>query len=166
MPRVRIARLEDVAAMREIRLEMLRLHPEAFAADLEAEEAMSVADFAARAKTSTTFGGYVDDALAGSVVFVKPIRTKIAHTGDVGAMYVRAAHRGTGLADALLEAVIDHAIGTVEQLKLTVNAENPRAIALYHRHGFQFVGRIPRSIRVGRKTYDELMMIRRLSEAD
>ena len=78
-------------------------------------------------------------------------------------MYVREDHRGTGLADALVEAVIDHAIGLVEQLKLTVNAENPRAIALYERHGFRTVGRIPRSIRVGDRTYDELMMIRAVS---
>ena len=133
----RIARLEDVAAMRDLRLEMLTLHPEAFAADLETEAAMSLQTFAERAATSTTFGAHVGDTLAGSVVFVRPQRTKLAHTGELGAMYVRAAHRGSGLADALVEAVIDHAIGQVEQLHLTVNAENPRAIRLYERHGFE-----------------------------
>lgn len=163
MGRIRIARLEDAAAMREIRLEMLRLHPEAFAADLETEEAMSVADFAARAAGSATFGGYVDDLLAGSVVFARPERRKIGHTGILAAMYVRAAHRGSGLADALVEAVIDHAIGLVEQIELTVNAENPRAIGLYQRHGFVAYGLKPRSIRVGGKTYDEILMMRRLA---
>lgn len=163
MARIRIARLDDAEAMRAIRLEMLRLHPEAFAADLEAEEAMSAADFAARASGVPWFGGYVDEALAGCVVFSKPTRNKIAHTGSLGAMYVRAAYRGSGVADALIEAVIDHAIGTVEQIELTVNAENPRAIGLYQRHGFEAYGRKPRSIRVGDKTYDEILMMRRLA---
>ena len=163
MGRIRIARLEDAAAMREIRLEMLRLHPEAFAADLETEEAMSVVDFAARAASSTTFGGYVDDALAGSVVFVRSERRKTAHSGMLAAMYVRPAFRGSGLADALIEAVIDHAIGLVEQIELTVNAENPRAIGLYQRHGFAAYGVKPRSIRIGDKTYDEILMMRRLA---
>jgi len=163
MAGLRIARLEDIAAMREIRLEMLRQHPEAFAADLETEEAMTLADFAARATTSVTFGGYVEGALAGSVVFVRPERRKVAHTGLLAAMYVRPAYRGTGFADAMVEAVIDHAIGVVEQIELTVNAENERAIALYERHGFIAYGCKPRSIRVGDKTYDEVMMMRRLS---
>jgi RimJ/RimL family protein N-acetyltransferase len=163
MARIRIARLEDAEAMREIRLEMLRLHPEAFTGDLEAEEAMSVADFAARAVGSLTFGGYVDEALAGTAVFVKPQRIKIAHTGMLGAMYVRAAHRGSGLADALVEAVIDHAIGEVEQIELAVSVENVPAIALYQRHGFAQFGCEPRSIRVGARYYDEFLMIRRLA---
>jgi len=166
MARLTVARLDDVDAMRAIRLEMLRLHPEAFAADLETEEAMTSEEIRARAANAAWFGGYVDGVLAGVVVFAKPTRKKIAHTGDLGAMYVRKDHRGTGLADALVEAVIDHAIGLVEQLKLTVNAENPRAIALYERHGFRTVGRIPRSIRVGDRTYDELMMIRAVSATD
>jgi ribosomal protein S18 acetylase RimI-like enzyme len=166
MVRLAITRLDDVPAMRAIRLEMLSLHPEAFSADLEAEEAMTLEDFAARATKAAWFGGYIDGALAGVVVFSKPERKKIAHTGDLGAMYVRKDRRGTGLADALVEAVIDHAIGLVEQLKLTVNAENPRAIALYERHGFRTVGRIPRSIRVGGRAYDELMMIRAVSATD
>ena len=163
MGRIHVARLEDANAMREIRLEMLRLHPEAFAADLETEQAMSVADFATRAASSATFGGYVGDALAGSVVFVRPERKKIAHTGMLAAMYVRAAYRGSGVADALIESVIDHAIGLVEQIELTVNAENQRAIGLYQRHGFAAFGLKPRSIRVGGKIYDEVLMMRRVA---
>ncbi len=159
----RIVRLEDVAAMRDLRLEMLTLHPEAFAADLDTEAAMSLQAFAQRAATSTTFGGYVGDTLAGSVVFFRPDRVKLAHTGELGAMYVRAAHRGSGLADALIEAVIDCAIGQVEQLQLTVNAENPRAVRLYERHGFEAYGRKPRALRVAGRTYDEILMMRRLA---
>ena len=46
------------------------------------------------------FGGFQDGALNGIVVFSQPRSKKTAHLGDVGAMYVREAARGTGLADA------------------------------------------------------------------
>ncbi|HEX5422776.1 MAG TPA: N-acetyltransferase [Candidatus Acidoferrales bacterium] len=150
---------EDAAALRELRLESLRLHPEYFGADLEAEEAMSVEDMTARMATGLSFGGFVDGQLAGLVVFVKPNRRKTGHTGELGAMYVRANARGKGLGDALVEAVVAYATGKVEQVKLTVNAENKHAIALYERHGFKEIGRYPNSIRVGQRSYDELIML-------
>ena len=100
------------------------------------------------------------------VVFVKPHRRKTGHTGELGAMYVRAGARGTGLADALVEAVIDEAVNKVEQIKLTVNAENPPAIKLYERHGFRTIGKYPNSLRVGDRTYEELIMLRPVSASD
>lgn len=166
MSRLSVARLEDAAAMRAIRLEALRLHPEAFCADLETVEAMTAEDFRAHIAKAAWFGGYVDGTLAGMVVFWKQESKKLAHTGDLASMYVRAEYRGIGLADALIEAVIDHAIGLVEQIKLGVNAENPGAIALYERHGFRTVGRIPRAFRVDGKTYDEILMMRAVSASD
>jgi ribosomal protein S18 acetylase RimI-like enzyme len=164
---VRRLDVPDVPALRELRLESLRLHPECFGADLEAEEALSVDDMAARMRTGYSFGGFVDGELSGLVVFVKPNRRKTGHTGELGAMYVRANARGTGLADALVEAVIDQAVKSgAEQIKLTVNAENPRAIRLYERHGFRTIGRYPNSIRVNGRTYEELIMLRTVSSSD
>jgi ribosomal protein S18 acetylase RimI-like enzyme len=164
---VRRLDVPDVPALRDLRLESLRLHPECFGADLEAEEALSVDDMAARMRTGFSFGGFVDGELSGLVVFVKPNRRKTGHTGELGAMYVRAKARGTGLADALVEAVIDQAVKSgAEQIKLTVNAENPRAIRLYERHGFRTIGRYPNSIRVNGRTYEELIMLRTVSSTD
>jgi len=79
---------------------------------------------------------------------------------------VRDTARGTGLADALMTALIDHASDTVEQIQLTVNAENPRAIKFYERHGFRPIGRIPRSLHVGDRYYDDLLMLRAVSTSD
>jgi len=163
---VRTLTREDVPQLRELRLESLRLHPEAFAADLDTEEAMPPAQWAERLGTATTFGGFVDGVLSGIAVFAKSSRKKIMHTGELGAMYVREIARGTGLADALIEAVIDQAVNEVEQIKLTVNAENPRAIKLYERHGFRTIGKYPNSLRVGSRTYEELIMLRPVSPSD
>ena len=153
--------------MRELRLEGLRLHPECFAADLEAEEALTLDDFAARLTSATTFGGFVDGGLVGMAGFAQPDRKKIAHTAELAAMYVRASARGTGLSDALVEAVIDRAVEKkVEQIKLTVNAENPHAIRLYERHGFRELARFPNSLRVDGRTYEELRRLRAGSPTD
>ncbi|HTQ15034.1 MAG TPA: GNAT family N-acetyltransferase [Rhizomicrobium sp.] len=157
---------DDYEALREIRLEALRLHPENFGSDLEYEEGFAREEWLGRMATGYTFGGFVGGALAGIIVFVKPPKKKTGHTGEIGAMYVRAAQRGTGLADALMEAAIDQAVTSVEQLKLTVNAENLAAIRFYERHGFRTIGRYPNSIRVGDRTYEELIMFRAVSTSD
>ena len=81
-------------------------------------------------------------------------------------MYVRKEARGAGMADQLIEAFIDHATKHVEQVALTVEAGNARAIRLYERHGFRTVGKMPRSILVDGIYYDELQMFRAVSASD
>src|ERR1700754_4654917 len=70
MPQFHIRRLqpEDHAAFRDIRLEGLRLHPEAFGASLEEEERLSPEEIAGRIGRSVIFGGFdADERLAGVI---------------------------------------------------------------------------------------------------
>lgn len=157
---------DDYDALRALRLESLTLYPANFAADPGQEAAMSREEWLARMASAVTFGGFMGDTLSGMVVFSRPSRPKLAHTGDIGAMYVRDEARGTGLADALIRAVLDHAAGVVEQAQLTVNAENARAIRFYERHGFRPIGRIPRSLNIDGRYYDDLLMLRPVSSSD
>jgi ribosomal protein S18 acetylase RimI-like enzyme len=157
---------EDYDALRELRLESLHRHPEFFAADPDQEAAMPKEEWLRRLAGAASFGGFVEGRLSGLLVFSRPTRPKLAHTGDLGAMYVREEARGTGLADALMNAVIDHAATVVEQIQLTVNAENARAIQFYERHGFRPIGRIPRSLHIGERYYDDLLMLRAVSSSD
>jgi ribosomal protein S18 acetylase RimI-like enzyme len=154
---------DDYDALRAIRLEALRLHPANFAADPEQEEAFTKAQWLARLAAAISFGGFIDGKLSGLVVFSRPASRKLAHTGDLGAMYVRDGARGTGLADAMMQAVLDQAAKEVEQIKLSVNAQNPRAIRFYERHGFTVIGRIPRSLNIDGKFYDDFLMLRRVA---
>jgi len=57
-------------------------------------------------------------------------------------VYVDPAWRGreAGVADALLRTVEDWARTVGETLALDVHEDNPRAIAFYRRHGFEFTG--------------------------
>ncbi len=55
---------------------------------------------------------------------------------ELNAMYVRAAWYGTGVAQALMRAVLDPTVVT----SLWVFEENPRAQAFYRKHGFELDG--------------------------
>ncbi len=157
---------DDAEAGRALRIEGLKRHPEAFSRDLDQEEALTVEAWRERYGGSVWFGGFVGGELVGLLAFSRESSKKLAHTGTIGAMYVREAARGQGLADALIEAALAHAAGAVEQVMLTVNAENARAIKLYERHGFRPTGRALHALRVNGKDYDELMMQRPITTSD
>jgi ribosomal protein S18 acetylase RimI-like enzyme len=141
------------------------LHPAAFSRDLETESAFPIEYW--REAERAWFACKRDELWMGLASFTRDRHSrKTAHVGSLGSMYVRDAFRGQGVGDLLVSAVVDHAAGEVEQLVLTVNAENKTAIALYERHGFQTYGRIPRSLRVGDRYFDELEMFRPLSLSD
>jgi ribosomal protein S18 acetylase RimI-like enzyme len=158
---------DDAEALREIRLEALRLHPTAFSADPDVEGAFPIERWREHLDTRAWFGAFADNALVGINAFsTESYSKKTAHVAHLGAMYVRGAARGSGAADALMKNFVEYAKGRAGQIVLTVEAENRRAVKLYERHGFEVVGRLPASIRVDGKDYDELSMHRRVSNSD
>jgi len=84
-----------------------------------------------------------EDGLAG-YVFVLP--ESMAYVWDAAVLneiYVAPAHRGTGVADDLMDAALDLARGQslpLDRLVLDVDRQNERAKAFYERHGFQHWG--------------------------
>ena len=157
----------DAETLREIRLEALTAHPDAFSADPDVEGAFTVEQWKAAIARRAWFAAKDGRYWLGICCYSRDTHSKkTQHMGSFGAMYVRAAHRGKGVADALIEAALAAAADEIEQMVLTVNAENKGAIALYERHGFRAYGRIPRSIKVGDRTHDELEMARLVSSTD
>jgi ribosomal protein S18 acetylase RimI-like enzyme len=77
------------------------------------------------------------------------------HRGVLYAMYVREAARGTGMAEALVRAVIDHAKPLVDLIWLKVAAGNEPARRLYARLGFETYGLEKASLRVGGRDIDQ-----------
>ncbi|HUO91195.1 MAG TPA: GNAT family N-acetyltransferase [Rhizomicrobium sp.] len=157
---------EDIEAIRQVRLEGLRNHPENFGADYEHEAAQPLEWWLRRMSGGTSFGVWIDGELAGIAVFVRQHEKKHAHQGGIGAVYVRPQHRGRGVGDALMKAALEEAAKHVEHVTLTVTESNAGAIRLYERNGFRVVGRMPASIRVDGKDHDELSMHRRVSSSD
>jgi RimJ/RimL family protein N-acetyltransferase len=153
----------DVDAFRAVRLDALRLHPEAFGAAYEDEAALDRAQFAERlsAPGFTRFGAFDERGrLVGLVGLRIEAGIKERHKAHLFSMYVDAAHRGTGLARQLVEAVIAAAreAGAVV-LHLTVTVGNEPAQRLYRRMRFTTYGTERRSLKVGDRFFDEELMM-------
>jgi RimJ/RimL family protein N-acetyltransferase len=73
-------------------------------------------------------------------------------------MYVRSEARGTGLAAALLQQLIEHARTVVEEIRLTVVASNAAARRLYSAAGFKEYGLERRALKIGCEYYDDVLM--------
>nr|WP_260986146.1 GNAT family N-acetyltransferase [Bordetella genomosp. 13] len=151
----------DARAYREIRLEALRRHPEAFASSWEDEQAHDEAWFASRLRDGFVAGAFdAQGALVGTAGLLVPASTKLRHKGMLWGMYVSPRARGAGAAPALVQAVLDEARGRVDAVSLTVTVGNEAALRLYRQSGFEEYAREPRALKVGGRYYDEILMTR------
>lgn len=160
--RLTVRRLEagDAADYRELRLESLKRHPEAFSTAWESDAEQPASWWTERLETSAVFGGWVDASpLVGVVRFTAEDAAKLRHKGLLSGLYVRPQARRAGLAAALVREVIAHARPRVEQLCLTVVTGNGAARRLYEAAGFAEYGIEPRSLKVGDHYYDEALMV-------
>lgn len=160
---VRSLGVVDADEYRRVRLDALRLHPEAFAALYEDEAVLGVAQFAERLAVPglTRFGAFAEQEMVGLVGLRIPNESKVRHKAHLFSMYVAAGHRRTGLAERLVQAVIGAAReGGALVLHLSVTVGNVSAHRLYNRLGFLVYGRERRALKVGGRFYDvELMAL-------
>jgi RimJ/RimL family protein N-acetyltransferase len=149
----------DVASYRELRLEGLKAHPEAFGSTWEYEADKPASWWAERLETNTVFGGWVDGSpLVGVAGFRVQEAVKLRHKGVLWGMYVRSQARGTGLAVALVQRIVEHAQPLVEEICLRVVASNAAACRLYSMAGFREYGLERRALKVGSEYYDDVLM--------
>ena len=90
---------------------------------------------------------------------------KTSHRGVLWGMFVASEHRKSGIGQALIEAVIAYASDRVDQIHLTVVAENAGAFRLYRRLGFQVYGVEPRALRYNGRDYAEILMVHTVDTA-
>lgn len=163
---LKLRRLEtqDVAIYRQLRLEGLKAHPDAFASSWEYEANKPISWWAERLETNMIFGGWVDNSpIAGVAGLRVQDAVKLRHKGVLWGMYIRPEARGTGLAAALVQRVVEHARTVVEEVSLTVVASNAVACRLYSTAGFKPYGLERRALKVGSEYYDEVLMALSLS---
>lgn len=157
---IRMLAASDAALYRELRLEALRLHPLAYGSTFEAEAAEPLDFFERRLGRSEVLLGSIDDVPMGIVRLSIPSFVTERHKGALTGMYVRAAARGSGLASALIDAVVERARGRVILIELSVVTTNVRAYRLYLRHGFEIYGVDPCALKHGDSYVDEYQMTR------
>lgn len=156
----------DAADFRAIRLAALQSAPEAFGSTWEAEKDRPPEAFAERIRSCPVFGAYLDARIVGMIGLRQETGAKTAHKGFLWGFYVEPAARGMGFGNALVAAALGSAQEIVEQVTLTVVADNAPAIALYGRFGFRRYGTEPRALKTEAGYADEHLMALILSERD
>ena len=100
------------------------------------------------AEVDSSNDGAVGDGDPGPVGYVFVLPEELSFVWDaavVNELYVAPDHRGTGVADALLEGAVDLAREQdlpLDRLLLDVDPENERAYDFYSRHGFEPWGEV------------------------
>jgi len=158
----------DFSAYRELRLEALRGHPEAFGSDhdeqaADPELAWNRMRSSIEGTQSRIFLADAGGELVGIVAVFRESGVKVRHSANVVSVYVRPAWRGRRLAELMIRQAIEWCgeVG-VRIVRLCVTAGNEAAIACYLRCGFMECGVQREVIRVGEVYYDEVVMWRRV----
>lgn len=136
---IRVAEAGDWQLLRDIRLTALTETPTAFASTYERESAFDANRWRERITSSTVLLAFDADrarAIGTATLFRPPDEPG---TGEITGCFVRSDWRGSGVAAALIDAVVDRA-ADVTRLALWVSSDNPRAAALYARYGFVRTG--------------------------
>ncbi len=166
MIEVRKLTVEDAEQYREIRLQSLRDHPEAFAASFDEERKATVADMREKLKkrnrpNNFIAGAFAGDDLVGVVGFYQYTQKKMRHKGYIWGMYVGRDYQGRGVGTKLLNYVKKQAreLSGLEQVILTVASRNTRAKRLYEKVGFETYGLEKKALKVNQRYYDEEHMM-------
>jgi ribosomal protein S18 acetylase RimI-like enzyme len=152
----------DLESYRAVRLRALKEEPTAFGGSYEETLARADQETLAFLDRNAIFGGFIENELFGFAGFFVHQGEKLQHKGELFHMYVAPEQRGTGLAQALVEAVIALAKQRVEVIKLTVVETNAPARKLYERNGFETYGVEGHALKVEGAYHDELLMQRYL----
>ena len=168
---IRAVRESDVEVFRQLRLEALRSHPEAFGSDHDESAALPTSHWLERIRQADGNGNGLTcvaesdaGALVGMTGVVRDTGIKVAHNAFVWGVYVQPDWRGLGIGRELLNTCIKWAADrSVLFIRLAAVTTNTRAIQCYARAGFETYGLQPQVIRANGRVYDELLMCKRLS---
>jgi ribosomal protein S18 acetylase RimI-like enzyme len=161
----------DLEGFRDLRLQALRDHPEAYSADYEAYLEWPTAQWQERLganpiyfavdETAEKTATDVKDALVGMAGIFPGNTSKIKHCATIWGVYVRPTHRGQGLAGRLVLACVDWARQqSLRLVTLSAVTSNTAAVNCYKRCGFTICGVEPDGIYSNGIYHDEFTMIK------
>ncbi|OCA86204.1 MULTISPECIES: GNAT family N-acetyltransferase [unclassified Bacillus (in: firmicutes)] len=166
---IRILEESDAHLYQKVRLNALKMNPEAFGSTYEREVGYSLDMVKERIKP--TMDKYIVGAfdnrksLVGIVTFIREDNLKTRHKGNVYGMYIAPGNRGQGLGKLLMNELISKAKNSegLEQINLTVVSDNHYAKKLYKSLGFEVYGIERNALKFNGRYYDEDLMVLKLA---
>jgi ribosomal protein S18 acetylase RimI-like enzyme len=155
---------DEAPDFRRVRLECLKNFPENFGTRYEDEIGKAKLYFEEFIERNSSdvffFGAFSGDDLVGIAGFVRENRIKTQHRGEIVSMYVNPGFHGQNIGENLLLALIKSAfeIEGIESIGLTVVADNPAAVRLYEKIGFETFGVRKNYFKSGDKYWDQRFM--------
>ena len=156
---IRLLQPADAEDYRTIRLAALQTAPDAFGSLHAVEATRPMSAFTERLQNTMVFAAYRDGRIVGMAGFARESGLKDRHKGFIWGMFVQPEVQGQGVGKALLQALLSAAAEVVEQVKLTVVADNAAAIALYRKLGFETYGLEQRALKTANRYFDEMLMV-------
>jgi RimJ/RimL family protein N-acetyltransferase len=158
---IRALTTSDTPAFRALRLDALRLHPEAFVPTYEEERAADSRSVASRFRDdwihdgNFILGAYRQGWLVGAIGVKRWPRQKQRHKATIWIMYTAEEVRGQGTGRQLLDAALDRCRQDpeIELVHLSVSGDSPAARGLYASAGFRSYGVEPRALRIDEDHY-------------
>ncbi len=157
---IRRIKSEEWEIWKEFRLAALQESPLSFGNTYEREKHFTEDYWKQGLETSEIYGVFSGSTLIGCAGLVGYDFAQMQHKKRLFGVYVVPASRGTGIADALMRAVLEQAKGKVLQITLGVKSVNERAIGFYKKHGFEVYGIEPRACKMGDIFYDDTLMVK------
>lgn len=164
---IRTATSQDAQQLYLLRLEALRMHPDAFAADVDITMSNGVEEWGrlienyAKDQSGIIFVASAEDKIVGMTGLVRGHWPKTRHRGLLWGIYVKPDWRGRHIGGGLINGCAEWAkVNHMTMLTLGVNIQNTQAIHCYTRCGFSTYATEPRAILDRGNYHDEYLMFR------
>ena len=156
--KIKILGVDELNDFRKIRLSALAKAPVMFGSTYDVEIVKPLSFFQSCLSNSTIFGVYHKDRIIGLAALIQESGIKLAHKAVLSSVFIEPEFQSQGIATALLRAVIAYSQAQVEQVLLTVAADNQSAIKLYQKMRFEVYGVEKKALKNNNEYTDELLM--------
>ena len=149
---------------RDLRLACLKNVPEYFGSSYEEEilnpKLMFETFIENDSPDHVMFGAFDNEQLIGITGFNRMARQRAMHRGEIVQVYVDSSYRGQNIGEMLIRQALNYAftLDGIEQVQLSVIANNQTAIRLYEKLGFKTFGVQPRYFKAGDRYMDQQFM--------
>jgi RimJ/RimL family protein N-acetyltransferase len=160
---LRPARVTDTQAYRDLRLEALHNHPEAFSSDYATNFAYPSTFWEERlhdlGQSGALFFAEREAELIGMCGIYRENSPKLQHTSTIWGVYVKEEWRGLQITEGLISRCTGWALEKgIKVVKLGVATTNTRAINAYLHSGFTVYGVEPMALCIDGQMIDEMLM--------